>query len=161
MVEEGGKSGVGKKARRALAGERWQVSDGRSTALEPSGGRSRERAGRRLCLSALSGAHQAERTDESVGFLRREPRNHPHVEEHDPVRPARLGVEQDVAWVQIRMHEVVEQQHLEVEVLAPRDDKVGAMAVERRELGLGAERLVGRVLGNQHAGFEALHEHRL
>ena len=67
---------------------------------------------------AVAGADRLDEADEGLTLVAREARDHAQVDERQDGRPSRRRVHQDVPRVEVGMHQVVDQQHLQVDVLA-------------------------------------------
>mmetsp|Transcript_24030 Transcript_24030/g.66831 ORF Transcript_24030/g.66831 Transcript_24030/m.66831 type:complete len:246 (+) Transcript_24030:532-1269(+) len=97
---------------------------------------------------AITISQTPQQADEIELLLLREPSNHPKVDEHD-VRILPGSVNEYVARVQVRVHEPVFQQHLQIHVLSTVDQESGRLMVQ-----------VVLNCADRPAGLEALDDQR-
>ena len=107
---------------------------------------------------AVAGADRLDEADEGLTLVAREARDHPQIDEREDGRPSRRRVHQNVPRVEVGMHQIVDQQHLEVDVLAARHHEVREI-LPQSVATLHPERFLERVLRDELARLEALDQH--
>ena len=85
--------------------------------------------------------------------------HHASVDEDERGVGTRRRVEEDVAGVEVGVHQVVHEQHLEVQVLAARHHEVRHVPWQRGAAAAAPHDLVDGVGRHELSGLEALEEH--
>mmetsp|Transcript_2627 Transcript_2627/g.8654 ORF Transcript_2627/g.8654 Transcript_2627/m.8654 type:complete len:290 (-) Transcript_2627:888-1757(-) len=90
--------------------------------------------------AAVPVAHRVQESKEVLLLLPREDGHHAQVHEHQHGEAAPLCVQEDIPRVEVRVHEVVREEHLEVDVLPADHDEVARLGGQGRGARRAGER---------------------